>query len=385
MKKSKVALIIAAILVGIGTVGAIGSGVVAVPTVINEVEDARIKYKQNQGEEIYKSQDLIENLDINSVGGGISTVELKKSDDNLFKIKAYNSQFQNIEIDTKYDSEKKTLNLNTNLKSERRFLSGEGNFFKRLYDGLIYSVVGEGEISKITVEVPKGINVSLNAEGHVSLITEDASTLKDTLKYKSYSGYCDLPKVNNLKNINIQTNSYISMDFKELINAENVEIFADNIDISTNGLLSDYKDVKKLPSNVTLKASSVKVKSYMPIGQNVNINTNNYFEIVTDIHDYNVNGKIEMKNPEHYNDYDDYDDYNDYDDRDDRDDRDNRKNNYFNHCIKGLNIQAKDNKFEGQISNGTIGKYNMNITSNGGGRFENITRESLETELMMHR
>ncbi|GAA0115429.1 hypothetical protein [Clostridium senegalense] len=360
MNKGKIALITAAILVGIGTIGAIGTGVVAVPQFVADVQDVKNNNKQSIAKEIYSTEDEVLNLDISSSGNGKASVEINQSKDNLVKIKTYNFPMEKLEVNPSYDTDSKTLKINSEIIESMAIPQGDGNVFERMYNGLLYSLSGDYTGSKIIIEVPKGVNINLKSDESISLNVEKASVLSDSINFDSYYGYCSLPKFNNLKQIKIRANGNITMDVREFINADSVEILGSHVDISSNGLFSDYEKVGTLPKNIDLKANSVSIESYIPIAQDIKINANNYFSIAMDLNEYNVSGKIQLG------------DYN-------IDEIEVLEN------IDKSKLNIKNNIIEGEFSNGERGNIKLNVFSNGNGEFKNEQKESLESKLMLNR
>lgn len=365
MSKSRSLLITAAILVGIGTVGAIGSGIVAVPTVFDEIQNARLNYNENKGKVVYDSQDEVINLDVISKGYNEVLIEIIPSMDNSIKVSTQDGMFNNLKVSPNYDKNNKTLKLETENVDDINILEGEGNIFKRVYDGFIDGIASDGMEDKITIEVPKAVDVNVKSQGRASLKVKDNTVLKEKLSYDVASGYLDLPKFNNLKDIKIINNSHIDLDYREVVNAENVEILAQNVYIRSNGLLSDYENLKSIPKNVNIKGVDVEVESYMPLGSNVKISTDNSFDIDMDLNEYTVKGKIQIKTVDGY--------INEHDMEDE------------DKPIEGINIPMKNNKVEGQFSSGNKGNVYLEVISNGYGEFKNVSKEMLEPNLMRNR
>lgn len=65
------------------------------------------------------------------------------------------------------------------------------------------------------------------------------------------------------------------MDLREIINAENVNLNSNSIEIYSNGYATDYKNINKIPQVVNLSGYDVNVKSFIPIGREVNIAADN--------------------------------------------------------------------------------------------------------------
>lgn len=357
MNKSKKALIIAALFVAIGVVGSIISGSLAVPKVLKEISTAKTNFKNEREKEILVLEENVENLNIDSFNITGALVEIRKSKDNKFRVKEYEDLFEKVDVKADYDKESKTLKVNNKSNNEpMKGYSIKNYSIKGLYNEFINMIANEQNYGKrIIIECASPVNINLNSNCYIKLQIRDKEILKDSLKISGMYDFISLPFFNNLKNIDIVTDSYIDMDLREFINAENVKISAENINIYSKGSIDEYNDVKKFPQNVSLNGNEVEVRSYIPIAENLSINAIEYFKVYSDLKPYNIKGKITII---------DKDDLND----------DSYGENY-------LKNKLKDGVYEGQISNGSTGNFNMNLNSSNTGYLINISKENLQREL----
>lgn len=275
MNRIKKTLITAGIILAIGFTGSIITGVRMVPEVINEVYRVQneIMTATPKEREVFSTAEPVENIDFSSLSGGEFTVEIKASSDGIARVKAYEYLDKDINLISSYNAESKTIVIEAQRDRYEIFQqSGITETIKRAYDTVIYSLAEErSKEGQIVIEVPAGVNIKFNGNNYSKLVIKDKSILKDNFSFNSYGGKVELPAFNDLKNIDIRTNNYLEMDLREIINAESVNLNANNIEIYSNGYAADYKNINKIPGVVNLSGYDVKVETFIPIGREVNI------------------------------------------------------------------------------------------------------------------
>lgn len=292
MSRVKKALITAAVFIVIGISGSIVSGFYVVPEVVAEVYRVQreIRNATPEEREVFTTGEAIEVLDISALESRGFDVEVKLSSDNNTRIKVYDYLDESITVSTNYDSEGKRLII-TGERAIYEFLDAENlkGFFERGYKAFIGNLMEEANrTSQIVIEVPSGVNINFKGNYSNNLIINDNSVLKDSLYFSCYNGYVNLPLNNTLKNIDIKTNSYFEMDLREFINADKVNIEANNVSIVSGGYRDEYRNITKLPENVSVFGNNVDVESFIPLGKNVAISSD-YVEYDSNFEVFPVN------------------------------------------------------------------------------------------------
>lgn len=279
MNRIKKTIITAGIFLAIGITGSIVTGVRMVPDLVNEVYRLQneIMTATPKEREAFSTTEAIENIDFSSLSGGEFTVEVKASSDGVARVKVFEYLEQDISLESSYDAESKTLVMEA--QRDRYHIFQQGGLtetVKRAYDTIIYSLAEQrNKEGQIVIEVPAGVNLNFNGKNYSKLVVKDKSVLKDNFSFNSYGGRIELPLFNDLKTIDISTNNYLEMDLREIINAENVNLNSNSIEIYSNGYATDYKNINKIPQVVNLSGYDVNVKSFIPIGREVNIAADN--------------------------------------------------------------------------------------------------------------
>ncbi|KMT22213.1 hypothetical protein [Clostridium cylindrosporum] len=295
MSKTKKALILSAILIVIGIIGAIPSGFIGIPKLIKQVE-YNIDNISAKEKDVQTFSEDVDNLKLDfdySFNHGF-LVELRSSKDNLIHVKTYEGFTKDIKLNQNYDKANKTLSLKPKLKNRfmDRFNISEGiaSIATNIY------TIDRKMNSKLIIELPKGVNIdvnSLSSDRESEFIVVDNKVLKDYVNITSPILKVKLPYFNSLKKINIDQWNDINLDFREFINASDVSIKAGGIKINSGGELSNY-NISKLPEKFSVVSTGdIEVNSFIPLGKNVNIATGGWANIQMPFDKYNLSGKIE--------------------------------------------------------------------------------------------
>lgn len=350
MSKSKKALIIATILIVVGIVGAIPTGIYAIPKLINDVE-SNINSIQYKEKDIATFKEDIENLNLEFNIMEYS-LEFRKSKDNLVHLKTYEHSSGRLELDRSYEDSTKTLNLKlhskfrTNFFKDISFKNGIVNFVTDIYKSDRYNGI------KLIIEVPKGVNIKNigNQSSNVSINVLDSEVLKDSIYIKNNIRELKLPKVNTLKNVYIQnqSNFMLRLDLREFINAETVDLHSRDLSITSEGSLSDY-NIKNIPSKFNVTGESIDINTFIPLAKEANINSSN-LHVQMPFDTYNVSGKILDKSIA------------------ERDDEYRNNNDFSNENFKfqNLNLKLNNGVYEGKYSPTSGDEYKLNINAYGG-------------------
>lgn len=358
MSKVKKTLITAAVFIGIGISGSIVSGFYVVPQVAAEVYRVQKEVRNATPVErvAFTTAEAVEALDISALQGSNLDVEIKPSSDGNTRVKVNEYYEKSITVNVNYDSEGKRLVV-TGERDIFSFLDADNlkGFFENGYKTLIGTLVEEANrTSEIVIEVPTGVDVNFKGNDYANLIVKDGSVLKDNLKFSCYYGDVDLPWNNNLKSIDIKTYSYLDMDVREFINADKVNIDADSVFVSSRGFSNEYSEIGKLPESVNIFGHNVTVKSFIPLGKNVNISSE-YIDYGSNFEAYPVNlelrGKIDT-------------------------------NFYYTNRMDGDSEKYINNgDFKGIIGTGETSEYNLIMDRYFTCDMENLTNLDIEEEL----
>lgn len=358
MSKVKKALITAGVFIVVGISGSIVSGFYVVPQVAAEVYRVQREVRNAVPEEreVFVTGEAVEALDISALQGRGFDVEIKPSSDNNTRVKVYEYYDKSINVEASYDSEGKKLTI-TGHREMFDFLDAENlkGFFERGYETVVGTLVEEANrTSQIVIEVPVGVDVNFKGNDYTNLIVKDPSVLKDNLSFSCYYGYVDLPVNNNLKNIDIRTDSYFEIDVREFINADKVNINANSVFIASRGLGSEYADIAKLPETVNVFGHNVTVKTFVPLGKNVTI-TSDYVNYDSNFEVYPV--KLQLRG-------------------------DQESNTYYANRVNGEAEEYIDNaNFQGILGSADTSDNNLTINRYFTCEIENLTELDLENDL----
>ena len=292
MSKMKKAFITALVFIIVGISGSIISGFYIMPQIVEEVYRVQreIRNATPTESEIFVTEEVVNTLDIEVLDQRGFDVEVKSSTDNKTRITVYEYLDESINVNADYHREDKRLII-TGSRTIQHILNAENlkGFLERGYKALIGTLMEESNnTNQIVIEVPTGVDINFKGNYNNNLIINESSVLKENLSYSCHNGYVDLPFNNNLKNIDIKTDSYLEMDIREFINADKVNLESAAISIVSAGYRNEYENITKLPESVTIYGNSVRVTSFMPLGKDVAI-SGNYVEYESNFEVYPIN------------------------------------------------------------------------------------------------
>lgn len=358
MSKVKKALITAAVFIVVGISGSIVSGFYVVPQVAAEVYRVQKEVRNATPieREVFTTGESVEALDISALNERGFDVEIKPSNDNNTRIKVYEYYENSLKVDANYDSASKKLVVIGERDIFELFNADSlKGFFERGYKALIGTLVEEAnQISQIVIEVPTGVDISFKGQDSANLIVKDPVVLKDNLSFSCDYGDLDLPVNNNLKNIDIRTDYYFGIDVREFINAEKVSINSSNVYIASRGFRDDYVDFTKVPEQVDIFADKTTVTSFIPLGKNVTITSENV-DYESNFEAYPV--KLQLRG--------------EYD-----------SNAYYSDEVKGKEEEyISDGSYEGILGSKDSAEYNLTINRYYFCDIENVTDFEIESDL----
>ncbi|CDM67964.1 hypothetical protein CM240_0799 [Clostridium bornimense] len=355
MSKSKVAVIVGIILISVGIIGVIPSGIYMTRDVLLDVSNARNEKMSSENYiAIGEEEKVIENLKIvskNEISQSLNIV-IKKSTDNTFSIRKYKGFFDDIDVTYQYDESSKTIIVDTNRKRDSfNFDRVKDGLLKNFYDEAISALANGRSIDSnyIEVYVPSRVNIDIDRNGYTSLTVRDEEVLGDNLNYNISFGEISLPEFNQCKNININSSNHVELDVREFINAEKINIVGNYVDIDSEGKSLEYAKIDKLPEEINIIAGYLEINSYIPLANKMILDVDRELYFDMPFSEYSVYGDITSKSD--------------------------------NLQLINVNGRVENGVFKGELSNGEKGNVEVIIKSCDYGEIENVSKSSLELDI----
>lgn len=279
MSKKHVAIsIIGASLLTIGTIGGIWSGINTMPKVINDIQ-VEVN-KQSQEEVIYNSTQNIDKLNINLTQ---SHVVIKKHDK------------QNIIVERSGNKEISTITTENNnneliIKEERNKINRETKNIDdivRYFISEMYSPYN----SQVTIYLPEKVDVDIKTDYNSVSVNDDV--ILNTLNYETYSGNIVLDSKVNFENLNIKSDTNISLGVDEISGIKNINIISNSVNIHEGTSIVNEEDI---PENMEIKTTNknyddydVIIESNIPVAKNLVVDSTSRVKIGLPIVDYKFN------------------------------------------------------------------------------------------------
>ncbi|MGX4599272.1 hypothetical protein [Faecalimicrobium sp. JNUCC 81] len=254
--------IFAIILVIIGGIGTVYSGIKSIPYFTNKAYE--IQKEMDKEEIIYNEQIDINKLNINTIN---AHVLIKKHNENSVKITKRGM--------SNYDIQNNNKELAITEKELER--KNNYNFKVNNLDDLIDLVKSDiyRHRQDITIYIPNNVDLNVSAKyGSLNIID---NVVLNNIEFKTIYGAISLPKgVKNLKGLDIVSKSNIRLSMGEILGIENINIAADSINVysSDDDIFIDNIE-KYIPNNVNLNIQSygdVYITTDIPMANNFNIN-----------------------------------------------------------------------------------------------------------------
>nr|WP_317332930.1 DUF4097 family beta strand repeat-containing protein [uncultured Romboutsia sp.] len=285
MNKKRIVTGVGVVLLTTGIVGSIWSGIEAMPKLINNAQT--IQDNLNQQEILYKGQIELTKLNINSK---VSNVVIKKYDGKDVVVER-NGNKNLSTITTKENGSELTINEELN----------NNNLGKSIDDIVRYFVdeLYTSHYSDITVYIPNNIDINVDTNnGGLYINDVNANNLNFNTSYGSIS----LSEYSNIKNLNIKSDSSISLKVGEVYCIDNLSIESNNVNIYEETFV---KDESKIPESVKILINnkysdndndSVVIDTNLPIAKNLDITSNETVDLNLPILDYKLNFDIKTSN-----------------------------------------------------------------------------------------
>lgn len=333
-RKQIIISIVGASLLTIGTVGGIWSGIDAMPQIINNIQVER--NKQSEKEVIYNTKEKIEKLNIDAT---VSNIVVKKHDKpNIIVERSGNKEISTTTIESK--------NNELVIKEERKTVTKE----TKNVDDIVKYFIDEmysSYSSQITVYLPEKVNADIKTD-YNSIMFED-DIVSDTLNYETSSGYITLNSDMNFENLNVKSDSDISLAVDEMSGVKNVKVIANSVNIHENNSLVNES---KIPENIEIKTSNkdydtcdVTIYSNVPVAKNLVVDSTSKVEVDLPIVDYKFNFDVKASRSIEFDASDDEKYYNTPVEKYFRD-RDNEERNLIKEFNGLINDETSNSKNE---------------------------------------
>lgn len=252
--------IFALVLIIVGLVGSILSGLYSMPYFVNKVNE--FEYKENI---IYEKKIDIEALDINT---NYVNVDIVKGDSDKIIIKT-KGIYENVDI--KVTDNNKVLNIKEVDKDiSMRKIKNIDDFTSNTLANIFNNYA-----NMITIYIPNNVDVKVTSKGGILSVENDI--FLDDFSYETLDGQLVLPDgVKNLQKLNIASKDYINLQLGEILGIKEVDIYGNEVYIRSdkynlNDIEKDLPDKININSNGT-DSNIIDIESNSPISKNLNIN-----------------------------------------------------------------------------------------------------------------
>ena len=282
MNKGKVVTTIGAILLTTGVIGGAYSGVIAFPTVVNNMQNAESNL--NKEEVLYKGQVNLTKLNINAKNSNIT-------------IRKYDGQ--NVIVERGGDKTISTIIANESGNELNITEEAINPHFGKNIDDMVKNFVNHMYLShhsEITVYIPNNVDINVKTY-HGRLNVYDSNI--NNLNFNTSSGRLELNENCHINNLNIKSDDFIQLQIGELYRLNNLNVDCYSINLYKGDAVSDESSI---PENVNIVANGdfddmvVDIDSNLPIAKNLEITSNGNVELNLPILDYKFNFDIKSLN-----------------------------------------------------------------------------------------
>ena len=283
MNKVKVVTTIGAILLTTGVIGGAYSGVIAFPTVVNNMQNAESNL--NKEEVLYKGQVNLTKLNINAKNSNIT-------------IRKYDGQ--NVIVERGGDKTISTIIANESGNelniTEEAIINPH---FGKNIDDMVKNFINHMYLShhsEITVYIPNNVDINVKTY-HGRLNVYDSNI--NNLNFNTSSGRLELNENCHINNLNITSDDFIQLQIGELYRLNNLNVDCYSINLYKGDAVSDESSI---PENVNIVANGdfddmvVDIDSNLPIAKNLKITSNGNVGLNLPILDYKFNFDIKALN-----------------------------------------------------------------------------------------
>lgn len=281
--------IFAIILVIVGTIGTIWSGITTMPYLMNTALSAEKEI--NKEHTIYNEEINVNKLDIYTK---TSNIIIKKHDK------------KNVIINGKGKSSYVRYDINSNDGSLFiKEIDNDRDLREKIKDledliNLGIENIFLNDIQSIVVYVPNDVDINVITEGGDLKVEDDV--FLDNLIFKTYEGRISLPeKFKDLNSLKIISKQQIYLSMAELIGIKNVSIESSSVDIYSNAKDIFIDNIEEyIPEKVNISKSTndssnygININTDIPVAKDLTINTYNLsVDLSLPIEKYKINFDI---------------------------------------------------------------------------------------------
>ena len=263
--------IFAIILIIIGLVGTIWSGINTMPYFMSEISKAE---QEAMKEETVYNEDLLDAKKV-TIYTAHSNVTIKRNNENKVRV----NRIGNLDY-ARYD-----VNNNKSILTIKEIETNKNYYikqldFKKLFNDVIESLVSI-QTEGIIVYLPNNVDLEVITVSGNLKVEGDIESKK--IVFKTSGGRISLPKeVKNIENLQILSSSSIYLDVVELLGVRDVNVECNDLTIYSNENYMFIDNIENyIPLNLDISqynsenyGSSVHVQSNIPVSKNLNIKGN---------------------------------------------------------------------------------------------------------------
>lgn len=268
MKFNKKLTIFAIILIIIGIIGSVWSGINAVPYFINTL--SKIERDSNKEQMLYNEQIIINKIDISTKDTDITIKKHNKPE--VVVSKKGNLKYKSYDINK--EETKLTIKENTSEKNSTYRIKNLND----LVDVGVEEIFSRGN-EQLIIYVPEEIDINVSTRLGDFNIENDI--FLDSVVFKTLSGRISMPQeVKELNNLDIVSNENIELSMCEILGIKNVNIESRYAYIHSNENDIFIDNIENyIPENLTINQKSDKEYEYSigidtdtPVAKNLSIN-----------------------------------------------------------------------------------------------------------------
>lgn len=277
------------ILIIIGIIGTIFSGIASVPYFVDTAN--KVKEEVNKEHIIYNKNIDLNKIDISTINDRIT---IKKHTGNDVKVSV-----KGIYEDGKYEVNEDIKTLKVNEKET------EDTYYKfKNLNELMSKFIENSfkEYSEVIVYVPNNIDIS--AYTKYGLLRIEDNIFLNEVKFKTVDGNISLPQeIKSLNKLDIISNGHIQLSMGEIIGIKDISIVSNSTTIYSNTNDKFIDNIENyIPNNLNITSDYIDVTTDIPVANNLDITS---YESVTNldipISKYKFNFNIKANNIDLYN------------------------------------------------------------------------------------
>lgn len=272
------------ILIIVGIIGTICSGIASVPYFVDTANT--IREEVNKEHIIYNKNIDINKIDISVINDGV-TIKKHKGNDVKVSVKGI---YENGKYEINEDL--KTLKIN---EKETEYTYDKFKNLNELMNKFIENSLKE--YSEVIVYVPN--NIDIDAYTNYGALRIEDNILLNEVKFKTIDGSISLPKeTKNLNKLDIISNGFIQLSMGELIGIKDVNIVSDSTTIYSNTNDKFIDNIENyIPNNLNISSDYIDITTDIPVANNLNmIDYESDINLDIPINKYKFNFNIKANN-----------------------------------------------------------------------------------------